>query len=447
MLMIKLFIMKERILKKLARVLAFVLITFFLLAMNGGPVIKSHQQDGNGFVVRAVHVDEFGVKWFGTSKGLLRYDGLEWHYYSSDEHLGNNEILALEFEQSAYGPELWMGTINGVSVAAYDVDGVTAATSYTIQDGLLNDSVTAITVDTRNNKFFGSQDGIIYFHSGTMDTILYADYVASMVNRPVNDLAHRSDSIYIAQTGGIGRLLSGVDGITGASRWTSEYGISPLSGNINCVTIDSKGHQWFGTDEGVEEHVGLKAKENWILYTTGEGLVNGFVESISEDEAGGMWFGTHGGLSHLFNDTWTSYTVADGLASDTVYDIAFDTDTVWIATQRGISSLVDGQFSGIYTSSREKTATGFEMNSSYYPREDAILLSFNLSQPGQVEARLYGVDGTLMGQWNNLPGYNGLNHVQLPLSGHGSRQLASGIYILRMAHGGRADANKLVIIR
>ncbi len=143
-----------------------------------------------------------------------------------------------------------------------------------------------------------------------------------MVNKPVNDLAHRSDSIYIAQNGGIGRLLSGVDGITGASRWTSEYGISPLSGNINCITIDSKGHQWFGTDAGAEEHIGLKAKENWILYTTDEGLVNNFVESISEDEAGGMWFGTRGGVSRLFGGNWISYTVAEGLASDTVYDVA-----------------------------------------------------------------------------------------------------------------------------
>ena len=420
--------MKEQPMKKLVRILAVLLVTLPLWAMNGGQVTKSHLQEGNGFVVRAVHVDEFGVKWFATSKGLLRYDGAIWHSYTSEDHLVNNEILALEFEQSDSGPELWVGTIEGVSVVAYDVDGVTAATSYTVLDGLLNDSVNAITVDTRNNKFFGSRDGIIYFHSGTMDTIRYADYSSSMVNSPVNDLAHRSDSIYIAQTGGIGRLLSGVDGITGASRWTGDYGISPLSSNINCVTIDSKGHQWFGTDEGVEEHVGLKAKENWILYTTAEGLVDKYVESISEDEVGGMWFGTRGGLSRLFDATWTSYTVEDGLASDTVYDIAFDADTVWIATHRGISSLVDGQFSGNYTSISEKPAPGFEMISSYLPAEDAILLTFSLSQPGRVEARLYNVEGSLVGQWNNLPGAHGLNQVTLPLTVHGSRQVASGIY-------------------
>jgi hypothetical protein len=175
--------------------------------------------------------------------------------------------------------------------------------------------------------------------------------------------------------------------------------------------------------------------------------VDKYVESISEDEAGGMWFGTRGGMSRLFDTTWTSYTAEDGLASDTVYDIAFDADTVWIATHRGISSLVDGQFSEQYTSIRENPPIGFEMISSYHPVEDAILLTFSLSQPGQVEASLYNMDGSLVGQWNKLPGAHGLNQVKLPLSLHGSGQLASGIYILRMAHAGRVDANKLVIIR
>ncbi len=88
-----------------------------------------------------------------------------------------------------------------------------------------------------------------------------------------------------------------------------------------------------------------------------------------------------------------------------------------MATHRGISSLVDGQFSGIYTSSKEKLATGFEMKSSYHPGEDAILLSYSLSRTGQVEARLYGMDGSLVGQWNDLPGFNGLNQVKLPSQG------------------------------
>jgi ligand-binding sensor domain-containing protein len=438
---------KHRQMKRLGKILVALLVLFPVWAMKGGPATWSHLPGGDGFVVRAGHVDEFGVKWFGTSKGLLRYDGKDWLYYTGHENLANNEILALEFEPSVSGPELWVATIKGVSVVAYDVDGVTAATSYTVQDGLLNDTVNAIAVDARNNKFFGSEDGIIYFHSGTMDTIRYADFAGSMVNGPVNDLAHRSDSIYIAQSGGIGRLISGVDGITGASRWTSEYGISPLSGNINCVMIDSKGHQWFGTDEGAEEHIGLKAKENWVLYTTVEGLVNNFVESISEDDAGGMWFGTRGGVSYLNEGDWISYSIADGLASDTVYDIAFDADTIWMATHRGISGLVDGRFSAIHTSSLDREKVDFDMKSFYSPTEDAILLSFSLSRPGSVEARLYNVDGSLVGQWNNLPGYGGLNHIMLPLSGDGSRALASGIYILRMAHGGRTHADKLVIIR
>ena len=434
-------------LRKLSRKIVLVPAMLFLLGMNGGPAIKSHSLEEDGFVVKAVHVDEFGVKWFGTSRGLLRYDGMEWRYFKNQEHLGENEVLALEYELSDSGPELWLATIKGVSVVAYNVDGVTAATSYGTEDGLLGDTVTAVTVDARHNKFFGFDGGLIFFNSGAMDTIRYADYTANMVNGPVNDLAHRSDSIYIAQTGGIGRFISGVDGITGASRWTSEYGMTPLSGNINCVTIDSKGHQWFGTDQGVEQHIGLKAKENWIAYTTAEGLVQNFVESVSEDKAGGMWFGTRGGVSRLYDGNWTSYSVADGLASDTVYDVAFDADTVWIATHRGISSLVDGQFSGIYTSSKERAATDLTMKAIYAGAENAILLTFNMPRPGNVEARLYSIDGSLKGQWSGLYGAAGENNIKLPLSNVRGRQPGPGIYIIRMAAGGDTAARKLVIVR
>ena len=65
---------------KLVKIFIVVLATLPLWAMKDGPVMKSLQQVGNGLVVRAVHVDESGVKWFGTSQGLLRYDGKEWIY-------------------------------------------------------------------------------------------------------------------------------------------------------------------------------------------------------------------------------------------------------------------------------------------------------------------------------------------------------------------------------
>jgi len=269
-----------------------------------------------------------------------------------------------------------------------------------------------------------------------------------MVNAPVNVLCMFRDTLYVGADGGIGRFVSGVDGITGASRWTSEYGMTPLSGNIKSILVDSRGHQWFGTDLGVEQHVGHLAKENWFLYTTEDGLVDNFVISILEDEQGGMWFGTHGGVSYFLDNEWISYTTGDGLVSDTVYDMALDADgSVWFATNRGICRLKDSEFSDLYLEVPEKLIRGRVVMAWYHPGEDAIHLVYQMKESGKVMVRLYSVNGSLVGRWDFLPGDPGEHHVALPCRGDQARVGRNGIYILYFGNGETSTSKKIVIIR
>lgn len=403
---------------------------------------------GDPFRVRAVYIDSDGVKWFGTSRGLYRYDNLTWVYYTETDHLIGNRVNALTFEASEYGSGLWVATEKGVSVVAFDVDGITGSTSYSTSDGLLDESVSDIAVDSYHHKYFGSASGITWFREGTIEYLIYDDYVQNMVNAPVNVLCLFHDTLYVGADGGIGRFVSGVDGITGASRWTSEYGMTPLSGNIKSILVDSRGHQWFGTDQGVEEHVGHLAKDNWFLYTTEEGLVDNFVISILEDADGGMWFGTHGGVSHFHNDQWTSYSTADGLVSDTVYDMALDTDgSVWFATHRGICRLKDSGFSDLYLAVPEKPVRERDVMAWYHPGEDAIHLVYQLDGPGKAVARLYSMNGTLVGRWDQLAGGAGEHRVALPCRGGQARVDRNGIYVLLFENGATSTSKKIVILR
>ena len=68
------------------------------------------------FMVKAVYVDSDGVKWFGTNRGLCRYNDLSWRYYTDADHLLGNQVNALAFEQTGSGPGLWVATVEGVSV-------------------------------------------------------------------------------------------------------------------------------------------------------------------------------------------------------------------------------------------------------------------------------------------------------------------------------------------
>ena len=68
------------------------IIMFWLLM---GLSIAARNQDARNmeslnegvFMVKAVYVDSDGVKWFGTNKGLCRYNELSWRYYTDADHL------------------------------------------------------------------------------------------------------------------------------------------------------------------------------------------------------------------------------------------------------------------------------------------------------------------------------------------------------------------------
>ena len=250
-------------------------------------------------IVKAVYVDSNGIKWFGTSQGLLRYDNLEWKFYTTEDYLAGNQVNALTFEKTDSSTVLWVATTKGVSALAIDMEGVTGSESYTTKDGLLDDDVSDIAIDSYHGKFFSSESGLTWLHEGDVDSIIYSKYPMSMVDAPIRQLAVYKDTLYLAADGGIGRFVSGVDGISGASRWTSGYGITPFSENIFSIVVDSNAIQWFGTDVGVEEHVGYEAKDNWFLHSSSDGLVNDHVISIAQSPEGGMWFGTLGGVSSL----------------------------------------------------------------------------------------------------------------------------------------------------
>lgn len=102
---------------------------------------------------------------------------------------------------------------------------------------------------------------------------------------------------------------------------------------------------------------GLKVAEGeessfvWTTYTTADGLASDSVWAIAPDEQGRVWFGTNAGVSvrlgsrrGLFDGQgWRTYTTAHGLADDWVTAIGLDGQgRVWFGTYGGGVSLFDG---------------------------------------------------------------------------------------------------------
>ena len=106
----------------------------------------------------------------------------------------SNAINAFAFDKKG---NIWIATSGGVS----KFDG-TNWTTYTIQDGLINNLVTDIAIDSKGNKWFGTYSGVskladnditvIKTLTNTYDVRLYPDPVIDKLNvvlsKPVTEM-------------------------------------------------------------------------------------------------------------------------------------------------------------------------------------------------------------------------------------------------------------------
>lgn len=328
--------------------LAIVSLIFFLNSGNAQKIVIYDTTNSNiaDNVVRAVFIDAYGVKWVGTDKGLCRFNDTTWILYSTADKIGDPPIHDFALQHTKYyGDELWIATSKGASVAAFGIDGITAATNYTKASfPMLSDSIIAVAVDTLGTRYFASTDGITWFKGNKWGIVTHDSIPASIPAEPILTLYARNDSLFIGTQGygmahgGVGRLQMKVDGISGASIIQGPY-CGNLNNAVHAIYIDSKARQWFGTEGGLFEHQGQVYKEEgWLRYFSREqGLCGDTIFAIAESPDHKIWVGTNGGLNVITDDTLYRLTTAGGLPSNTISDIAFDTlGNAWLATNKGL---------------------------------------------------------------------------------------------------------------
>lgn len=80
---------------------------------------------------------------------------------------------------------------------------------------------------------------------------------------------------------------------------------------------------------------------DWNSFTTANGLPHNWIYDIFQDSGGRIWVGTWGGgLARYDGTTWSVFTSSDGLASDAVTCIREDCQgRIWAATDAGLNRL------------------------------------------------------------------------------------------------------------
>jgi ligand-binding sensor domain-containing protein len=297
--------------------------------------------------VLSIAIEEGETKWFGTNKGVSKFDGENWTTYTYPDLVFNRvNAIAIDLEGNK-----WFGTTQGVS--KFDGENWT---TYTYPD-LAHYYVNAIAVDAEGNIWFGTEwNGVSKFDGATWTTYNKSS-TPGLASDRINAIAADTEgNTWFATkpncTEDFGCQGGGVSKFDGAT-WTTYTANSGLASNyVQCVAIENANVKWFGGCIGSEPSQGLFVCDTavvsrfdgstWTTYIAGQsGLVGSQVTAIAIDWQGNKWFGTKGaGVIEFDGATWTPYDTSNSeLPNDYVTAIVTDNEwNIWFGTYGGGAS-------------------------------------------------------------------------------------------------------------
>ncbi len=302
-----------------------------------------NSEDGlPGNSVTDIVQDTKGYIYIGTYEGLGRFDGIEFEIINRNYDKKYNFVSARSLFIDSRG-NLWNGSNDeGIFCIAPD-DSVK---SYSVQDGLPNNSIRDICQDNEGNIWVGTSSGIAIINSEGKVLIPEGIEALGEENNILvkNMFCDSAGRIWIC-TGQEKRLY-----LYSERRFTVYEGIHSFENPVvTYVTQDSSGTFWFGISP---YYVLKKNNDEEVIYAIGGSSQKGTIVScIFQDSDGNMWFSTDTGLAVLSDGEISYFTEAQGLIDDKVIRIIEDRESnIWLGTDRGgLEKLSQSQFRVIRT--------------------------------------------------------------------------------------------------
>lgn len=236
------------------------------LLLNENPLIRFEDIPSPNFgLINAIIRDDRGFLWFGTTKGLCKYDGYQ------------VRVLAIGSRPEGKPPEA----------------------NRSSDDPPI---VTAMLKTSEGTLLLGTERGLQTFNPGTEQSTWFLPELEFSRSR-INALVEDSAGVLWIATRSLG--LFGYNHTNGTvRRYTAENGLS--DNYITTLLLDRSGKLWIGTLAGglnvldrsrqVVSHYGKRAAEK-------EGLHSDHITALCEENDRELWIGTEDGLNVLDRDT------------------------------------------------------------------------------------------------------------------------------------------------
>jgi len=228
--------------------------------------------------------------------------------------------------------DLWIGGTDFIE--RYRASGFT---TYLSSAGLPCSNCGAIYTDRRDRMWLAPLDGGLFLLStGSIQAV----ETAGLRNDTVYSIAGGADDeVWVARkNGGVTRLHLHGDAWQ-ANMYTRQNGLAQDS--VYSIYRAPDGTVWAGTlTAGLSRFRG----ETWHTFSIKDGLPSNTISAITGSTAGEIFAGTPNGLAVLKNGHCVAYTAQQGLPPGAIESLFFDDDagTLWIGTTKGISFLQSG---------------------------------------------------------------------------------------------------------
>lgn len=295
------------------------------------PFLKHHNlvKGRRDYKTTAIFQDARGYIWFGTTIGLIKYDGIDYQTFTVEQGLSDNHVTAIIQDLSEV---IWIGHDNG-SISLYDGYDFKP---FTPEEGLGKIPITDIVVDLWGNVWYSTLgEGVYYYNGRRVYNIDMDDGLAD-------------NYVYCLEIGADSAIWMGTD-----------YGISVYS-------LNDKLFRHYSMKDGLPDNIVKDIKrtddQNYLIATDEKGLVN-FRPEDNRFETYKYWkFGSINNIVPSGRDIWistsrngviqlsfsidgsymyNSVNNTHGLLSDRTVVLFIDRENnIWIGSNNGVTQAI-----------------------------------------------------------------------------------------------------------
>jgi ligand-binding sensor domain-containing protein/signal transduction histidine kinase/DNA-binding response OmpR family regulator len=292
--------------------------------------------------------------WAGTFQ-----DGIPYFSFSEGRLVpeGRVDIPATVYALAEAGELLLAATDNGVWEIGRETAQVTAQLDRDDKGQKLQNGISSVAIEAGGRQWFGTFGSGLFYRDAEASSLTPASELSlsSEIPSDLNILSLFIDSKNRLWAGTYGSGLYLLDLTSLQIRHFSPDKHNPRAIHYNdilSICEDYTGTLWFGTDgAGISYYDEYLEKFNSITNNqVPEDIHVDVVRALQRDTMGNIWIGTSGkGLMryHIESNSWTKFSAGgppgSRLPSDRVMSLYHDGDELWVGTQGGGLSILDGK--------------------------------------------------------------------------------------------------------